>query len=80
MIRRTTLAAESDDLAVLEDEARRRGVSLAAVLREIVADAAQARRAARPRPRWPLYSGSGEAVAELSVADEEGPAAGRLRS
>ena len=80
MIRRTTLAAEADDLAVLEGEARRRGVSLATVLREVVASAAEARRAARPRPRWPLYSGSGEPVAELSVADEEGPAAGRLRS
>ena len=38
MTRRTTLAADADDLAVLEGEARRRGVSLAQVLRETVAE------------------------------------------
>lgn len=49
-VRRTTLAAESDDLAVLEGEARRQGVSLASVLRETVArEAAELRRRNRPR-------------------------------
>ncbi|MGH7424636.1 MAG: ribbon-helix-helix protein, CopG family, partial [Candidatus Methylomirabilales bacterium] len=36
-IRRTTLAAERDDLAALEAEARRREISLAQLLRELVA-------------------------------------------
>ena len=80
MIRRTTLAAEANDLAVLEAEARRRGVSLATVLREVVAEAAQSRRAGRPHPRWPLFSGSGEPIAQQSAADERSPAAGRLHS
>lgn len=80
MIRRTTLAAEATDLAVLEEEARRRGVSLATVLREVVRKAAAERRAARPRPRWPLFSGSGDSIAARSADDEESPAAGRLRS
>ena len=44
-IRRTTLAAERDDLAVLEGEARRRGVSLAQVLRDVVAQEAKQIRA-----------------------------------
>ena len=79
MIRRTTLAAESADLSVLEAEARRRGISLATVLREVVAEAARARRAAAPRPHWGLFEGPGH-LAQQSADDEDAPAAGRLRS
>ncbi|MBV8528678.1 MAG: hypothetical protein JOZ75_10210 [Candidatus Dormibacteraeota bacterium] len=79
MIRRTTLAAESADLAVLETEARRRGVSLAAILREIVAEAASERRATAPRPHWGVFAGPGD-LAQHSVDDEDSPAASRLRS
>jgi len=47
--RRTTLAADPDDLAVLEAEARRRGLSLAALLRETVAaTASELRASTRP--------------------------------
>jgi len=78
MIRRTTLAAEAEDLATLEAEARRRGVSLARVLREVVArEADEIRR--RTRPRFGIGTGGGGA-AQLSVLDEESPARGRLRS
>jgi hypothetical protein len=70
-IRRTTLAAEADDLALLEREARRRGVSLAQVLRELVAHEADTLRA-RHRPRFGLgRSGSGAAAA--AAADEHAP-------
>jgi Ribbon-helix-helix protein, copG family len=76
--RRTTLAADSNDLALLEREARRRGVSLAQVLREIVArEATELRR--RRRPRFGIAAGGG-GIAELSWRDEEAPARGRLRS
>ena len=78
MIRRTTLAADRDDLALLEGEARRRGVSLARVLRELVAREADALRERR-RPRFGVGS-AGSAVAELSSRDEASPARGRLRS
>lgn len=50
MMRRTTLAAEDDILATLQADADRRGISLAAVLREAVQEKAAALRAAR-RPR-----------------------------
>lgn len=69
--RRTTLASEPEDLAVLETEAQRRGVSLAQVLREIVRrEAAQLRR--RHRPRFGVATSSGGA-ARAAGRDEEAP-------
>ncbi len=78
MIRRTTLAADADDLALFEAEARRRGVSLAQVLREVVAEKANEIRAHR-RPRFGIVSlGSidGISLSELSWRDEDAPARG----
>lgn len=70
-IRRTTLAAEQDDLAVLEAEAERRGVSLAQVLRETVShEAHQLRR--RNRPRFGVSTSSGGA-AQAAGRDEDAP-------
>ncbi|MHB8717353.1 MAG: hypothetical protein ACYDAC_00460 [Candidatus Dormibacteria bacterium] len=79
MIRRTTLAAESTDLTVLEAEARRRGVSLATVLREVVAEAAATRRLTAPRPRWGVFDGEAE-LARRAADDDAAPAEPRLRS
>jgi hypothetical protein len=67
---RTTLAADAEDLARLRDEARRRAVSLAAVLREVVAREAQALRAMR-RPRVAVgHSGVGAAGEAATHPDE----------
>jgi hypothetical protein len=77
MIRRTTLAAERADLDVLEAEARRRGVSLAQVLREVVAHEADRIRAQR-RPRVGVVRSGGGAAA--SVEDEDAPARTPWRS
>lgn len=78
-IRRTTLAAEADDLAVLEREARRRGVSLAALLRETVAEKAGELRRSQPKPRFGIgHSPGGASMA--SVEDEDSPAATPFRS
>jgi hypothetical protein len=77
-IKRTTLAAESDDLALLEAEARRQGVSLAHVLRLIVAREAERLRGER-RPRFGVVH-SGVGGARMSVEDEDAPARGRLVS
>jgi len=77
-IRRTTLAAEAGDLAVLEHEARRRGVSLAQVLREVVAREADELRGRR-RPRIGIGR-SDLGIAQLSAEDEDAPARGVLRS
>ena len=50
MNRRTTLSADTEALATLEGEARRRGASLSAVLAEAVEEKAIAiKRAHRPR-------------------------------
>ncbi len=74
MVRRTTVSAEADDLAVLEDEARRRGLSLASVLREAVAEKASEVRSTRPRPRFGLFSsGDGRSIADLMEEDPDGP-------
>jgi hypothetical protein len=71
-IRRTTLAAEEADLAVLEGEARRRGVSLAQVLRETVArEADRARKGAAPR--FGVVRGTGNAT-RMIADDEHAPA------
>lgn len=71
-VRRTTLSADRDDLALLEQEARRRGISLAQVLRELVAREAEGLRDAR-RPRFGVAR-SREGAARAAAADEHAPA------
>lgn len=70
MDERTTVTADADDLAVLRDEARRRGVSLSSILRQAVSQQAAAVRARR-RPRIGIgHSGSGAARAASQHPDE----------
>ncbi|HLY66501.1 MAG TPA: hypothetical protein VKU60_13285 [Chloroflexota bacterium] len=80
MMRRTTLTAEAEDLDLFRREAKRRRVSLNQVLKELLHEAADARRGGRARPRFGTFKGSGEPVAQLSADDEDAPARGRLRS
>ncbi|MGH2961598.1 MAG: ribbon-helix-helix protein, CopG family [Solirubrobacterales bacterium] len=76
--RRTTLAAEADDLALLEAEARRRGVSLAQLLREAVhREARRLRRRHRPRVG---VARSGPGAARAAARDEAAPARARGRT
>jgi hypothetical protein len=76
--RRTTLAADAEDLDLLDAEARRRGVSLARVLREVVArEAAEIRR--QRRPTIGFIAGGATAGAQSSWQDEEAPAAPPFR-
>ncbi len=77
-IRRTTVAAEYDDLAVLEGEARRRGVALAQVLREAVEREAQRLRN-DTAPRFGIVRGDGTATRTIA-RDEHAPARHRGRS
>jgi Ribbon-helix-helix protein, copG family len=76
--RRTTLAADADDLAVLEGEARRRGVSLAALLRDMVTQQASSIRD-NARPRFGIVRGDGTATAQIAE-DEHAPARRATRS
>lgn len=69
--RRTTLAAEREDLEILEAEARRRGTSLAGVLREVVAREADDLRA-RHRPRFGVGK-STSGAARAAATDEHAP-------
>jgi hypothetical protein len=76
--RRTTVAANTDDLAVLESEARRRGVALTHVLREAVErEADRVRR--RTGPRFGIAHGDGTATQQIA-SDEHAPARRRERS
>lgn len=67
-VRRTTVAAEHDDLAVLEQEARRRGVALTHVLREAVEHEANRLRN-DATPRFGIVHGDGQAT--RTIADDE---------
>jgi hypothetical protein len=78
-VRRTTLAADADDLDLLDAEARRRGVSLARVLREVVAREAEELRRQR-RPTVGFVAGGSAAASAGSWQDEESPASRPFRS
>lgn len=69
------MAVDSEDLAVLELDARRRGVPLTHVLSAALAEWADRLRADRPRhqPRFGL-AGSGPGAACVAAADEHAPA------
>jgi hypothetical protein len=75
MNRRTTVSADTEALATLEGEARRRGASLNALLAEAVEEKAVSIRRRR-RPRTGIgHSGDGRSARELM----ENPIAGPLR-
>lgn len=76
--RRTTVSAEQDDLAVLDNEARKRGVTLAQVLREAVEREARRLRS-DAAPRFGIVRGDGEASRTIA-ADEHAPARRRGRA
>ena len=71
MMKRTTVSADSDDLAILEYEAKRRGVSLTQVLREALAEYAAEVRAAR-KPSFGIAHGD-PGLSQASVDDEVAP-------
>lgn len=73
MKRRTTLTVVADDLETIRAEAGRRGVSLNAVLSEIVAERAAELRARR-RPRLGIGGSGSSDLSRQSVEDEASPA------
>jgi hypothetical protein len=77
-VRRTTVAADTEDLAILAQHARTRGVSLATVLGEAVGiQADRLRRQARPR--FGVVRGDGGATGAIG-RDERAPVRRRGRS
>lgn len=79
VLRRTTLTAEAEDLAVLAGEARRRGSSLARLLEEAVAEKAARLRSGR-RPRLGTFMAEGEGIAAAMEADPQNAVARPYRS
>lgn len=73
MIERTTVSLDADDLAVLRDEARRRGVSLSAVLQQALAREARALRSSR-RPRTGVVRSGDSAVGRRASERPDEPA------
>jgi hypothetical protein len=71
MVKRTTVSADDDDLATLEREGQRRGVSLSQMLREAVVEYAAEIRAANA-PRFGVARGPGH-LSEASAVDQDAP-------
>jgi hypothetical protein len=79
-VRRATVTAQSDDLAVLADDAHRRGISLSSALGELVSVRAEELRRRR-RPRLGTFrSGSTVGIAVLMESNPDAPAAQPFRS
>jgi hypothetical protein len=72
------VTAQHDDLAVLADDARNRGISLSRALGELVAERAQELRRRR-RPRVAMFSVD-FSIAEAMDSEDENPAAQPFRS
>lgn len=68
--RRTTLAADSADLALLQQEATRRGLSLAQLLRELVAREAGELRTSR-KPHFGIARTTTGAAQVAGAAERE---------
>lgn len=77
MSKRTTFTTDDDDYLTLEREADRRGVPVAHMIREAVAEyAAEIRSASLPRFG---YASGGPGLADESAEDEDAPVLGRTR-
>jgi hypothetical protein len=77
-MRRTTVAADDDDIAVLAGDARCRGTSLARLLGEAVAEKADRIRRVS-RPSGGIFAAD-IGIAAAMYADHDGPAATSFRS
>jgi len=77
-VRRTTVAAQDDDLAVIANDAHLRGISLGRALGELVASRAEELRRRR-RPRVAMFSVD-FSIAEAMDSEDENPAAQPFRS
>ena len=78
MSKRTTFTADDDDYLALEREAERRGVPVAHMIRDAVAEyVAEIRAASLPSFG---YASGGPGLAEESAEDEDAPILGRTRA
>jgi len=78
MSKRTTFTSDDDDYLTLEREAERRGVPVAHMIREAVAEyVAEIRTSSLPSFG---YASAGPGLSEESAEDEDAPILGQTRS
>lgn len=68
-MRRTNVYADAEDLALIKEAARQRGVSEAELIREGIHLAAMANRVWDAPLEWPTFDGSGEAVDDDEITE-----------
>ncbi|MET7278045.1 CopG family transcriptional regulator [Kribbella sp. NPDC005582] len=69
-MKRTNVYADSEDLALIKEAARRRGISEAEIIREGIHLAAMANRVWDEPLDWPTFEGSGEPVTKADIRAE----------
>ncbi|MEV7807227.1 CopG family transcriptional regulator [Microbispora sp. NPDC088329] len=81
-MKRTNVYADPEDLALIKEAAKRRGILEAEIIREGIHLAATANRVWGEPLDWPTFEGSGEPVAndEITSAVTKGVAGGRSSS
>lgn len=69
-MKRTNVYADPEDLALIKDAARRRGIPEAEIIREGIHLAAMANRVWDEPVEWPTFDGSGEPLTKDEVRAE----------
>jgi hypothetical protein len=69
-MKRTNVYADPEDLALIKDAARRRGIPEAEIIREGIHLAAMANRVWDEQLDWPTFEGSGEPVSKDEIRSE----------
>jgi len=76
-MKRTNVYADPEDLAVIKDAARRRGIPEAEIIREGIHLAAMATRVWDEPLDWPTFDGTGEPVTKDEIRAEVERRSGR---
>ena len=76
-MKRTNVYADPEDLALIKDAARRRGIPEAEIIREGIHLAAMATRVWDEPLDWPTFDGSGEPVTKDEIRAEVERRSGR---
>lgn len=79
VLKRTTVYAEAEDLAVIKEAAAREGVPEAEIIREAIHLAALSKRVWAEPLDWPTFSGGASHVTADEIWDEEAAAYERSR-
>ncbi|TCC21041.1 ribbon-helix-helix domain-containing protein [Kribbella speibonae] len=70
-MKRTSVYADPEDLVLIKDASRRRGIPQAEIIREGIRLAAMANRVWDEPLDWPVFEGTAEAVAQDEVRPDD---------